>query len=78
MHENYGVVIRGYLNQLGPIDIPFKTWDVVGTNPFFVADPQAVSQLETFMDELRKAGDSVGAKITAVALSRNGSHDGSR
>ena len=67
MHENYGVVIRGYLNQLGPIDSPFKTWDVVGTNPFFVADPQAVSQLETFMDELRKAGDSVGAKITAVA-----------
>ena len=67
LHENYGVVIRGYLSQLGPIDVPFKTWDAVGTNPFFVADPQAVFQLETFMDELRKAGDSVGAKITAVA-----------
>jgi chorismate synthase len=67
LRENYGVVIRGYLSQLGPIDVPFKTWDAVGTNPFFVADPQAVFQLETFMDELRKAGDSVGAKITAVA-----------
>jgi chorismate synthase len=67
LREKYGVVIRGYLSQLGPMDVPFKTWDAVATNPFFVADPQAVSQLETFMDELRKAGDSVGAKITAVA-----------
>jgi len=67
LQEHYGVVIRGYLCQLGPIDIPFKTWDAVGTNPFFVADPDCVPKLEIFMDELRKAGDSVGAKITAVA-----------
>ena len=67
LHEHYGVVIRGYLCQLGPIEVPFRTWDVVGTNPFFVADSEAVPKLETFMDELRKSGDSVGAKITAVA-----------
>lgn len=67
LRKEYGVVIRGYLSQLGPMNVPFKTWDAVETNPFFVADPQAVSQLETFMDELRKAGDSVGAKITTVA-----------
>ncbi|WP_447986738.1 chorismate synthase [Nitrospira sp. Nam74] len=67
LHEKYGVVVRGYLSQLGPIEAPFTTWEAIGTNPFFVADPQAVSKLETFMDELRKAGDSVGAKITAVA-----------
>jgi chorismate synthase len=67
LSEKYGVVIRGYLCQLGPIDVPFKTWDAVGTNPFFVADPDAVAKLETFMDDLRKSGDSVGAKITAIA-----------
>lgn len=67
LHEKYGVVIRGYLSQLGPIEVSFKGWEAVGTNPFFVADPEAVSQLETFMDELRKAGDSVGAKVTVVA-----------
>ena len=67
LHEHYGVVIRGYLCQLGPIEVPFRTWDVVGTNPFFVADSEAVPKLETLMDELRKSGDSVGAKITAVA-----------
>lgn len=65
--EKYGVVIRGYLSQLGPIELPFKTWESVGTNAFFSADPDSVAQCEAFMDELRKAGDSVGAKITTVA-----------
>jgi chorismate synthase len=67
LHETYGVVIRGYLSQLGPHEVPFKSWDGVGANPFFVADPTAVAKLESFMDELRKAGDSVGARITTVA-----------
>ncbi len=67
LREKYGVVIRGYLSQLGPHEVPFKSWDGVGGNPFFVADPAAVPKLESFMDELRKAGDSVGARITTVA-----------
>ncbi len=65
--EKHGVVIRGYLSQLGPIDVPFTHWAAVGTNPFFAANTEVVGQLESFMDELRKAGDSVGAKITTVA-----------
>ncbi len=67
LNEKYGVLIRGYLSQLGPHEVPFKSWDSVGGNPFFVADPAAVPKLESFMDELRKAGDSVGARITTVA-----------
>jgi chorismate synthase len=67
LREQYGVLIRGYLSQLGPIQLPFKSWQAVGDNPFFSADPDAVTKLETFMDDLRKAGDSVGAKITTVA-----------
>ena len=67
LNETYGVVIRGYLSQLGPYELPFKSWDAVGQNPFFSADPDAVAKLESFMDELRKAGDSVGAKITTIA-----------
>jgi chorismate synthase len=67
LHEKYGVAIRGYLCQLGPVNIPFNTWEAVETNPFFAADSDAVSKLETFMDELRKAGDSIGAKITVMA-----------
>jgi chorismate synthase len=65
--EKHGVVIRGYLSQLGPIDVPFQSWDAVGSNPFFAANKEMISKLESFMDDLRKAGDSVGAKITAVA-----------
>jgi chorismate synthase len=67
LREKYGVVIRGYLSQLGPHEVPFKSWDGVGANPFFVADPASVAKLESFMDRLRKAGDSVGARITTVA-----------
>jgi len=67
LHEVYGVVIRGYLSQIGPHLVPFKSWEAVGSNPFFAANADMVAQLESFMDELRKSGDSVGAKITAVA-----------
>ncbi len=67
LKEKYGVEIRGYLSQLGDIKVPFKTWDVVNHNPFFVADDSVVPQLETYMDAMRKSGDSCGAKISVVA-----------
>jgi chorismate synthase len=65
--ERYGIVIRGYMAQLGPIALPFKSWDDVRENPFFAADNALVAGLETYMDQLRKSGDSIGAKITVVA-----------
>jgi chorismate synthase len=67
LHERFGIVIRGYMSQLGPIEIPFKQWEDVNHNPFFVADNSYVDQLEIFMDQLRKSGDSVGARISAIA-----------
>jgi chorismate synthase len=67
LHEQYGTVIRGYLAQLGPIEVDFKSWNSVGENSFFAPDPEAVAGLETYMDDLRKAGDSVGARINVVA-----------
>jgi chorismate synthase len=67
LREKYGVVIRGYLSQLGLLEAPFKNWDEVSKNPFFSADSEVVPRLESFMDELRKSGDSVGARITTVA-----------
>ena len=67
LYEKYGVVIRGYLSQLGPHPVPFKSWEAIGGNPFFSANQEVVPVLESFMDELRKSGDSVGARITTVA-----------
>jgi chorismate synthase len=67
LREKYGLTVRGYLSQLGPIEVPFKSWDGVNSNPFFIADASVVPRLEEFMDKLRKSGDSVGAKITTIA-----------
>lgn len=67
LNEKFGTVIRGYMSQLGPIRIPFKSWDEVGTNPFYAADTAVVPELEAFMDQLRKDGDSIGARIEVVA-----------
>jgi chorismate synthase len=67
LHEKYRVTVRGCMAQLGPIEIPFKTWDAVGSNPFFAPNLEIVPQLEEFMDKLRKSGDSCGARITTVA-----------
>ena len=67
LRERHGVEVRGYLSQLGPIAMGFRSWDGVGANPFFSADPDIVVELEAFMDNLRKTGDSVGAQVTVVA-----------
>jgi chorismate synthase len=67
LNERYGVVIRGHMAQLGPLRIPFRSWDAVEGNPFFSPDPDMVPELEAFMDRLRKSGDSVGARINVVA-----------
>ncbi|MES2367318.1 MAG: chorismate synthase [Pseudomonadota bacterium] len=65
--QKYGIQVRGYMSALGPIDLSFKTWEAVGENAFFSPDPDSVAALEAYMDELRKSGDSVGAKISVVA-----------
>lgn len=67
LHDKFGVLIRGYLAQLGPIDIENKDWDAVENNPFFCPDANKVAELEAFMDDLRKQGDSVGARVNVMA-----------
>ncbi|MFA6920321.1 MAG: chorismate synthase, partial [Gallionella sp.] len=65
--ERYGVLVRGYLAQLGEIDVPFKCWDDVGGNAFFAPNADVVQTLEDYMDSLRKSGDSIGARLAVVA-----------
>lgn len=64
---HHGVRIRGYLSQLGDIAVPFKRWEDVHQNPFFVADRDRVPELEAYMDALRREGDSIGARIEVEA-----------
>jgi len=63
----YGIQVRGFMSQLGPVNIPFESWEEVERNPFFAPNAGVVAELETFMDELRRAGDSIGARIEVVA-----------
>jgi chorismate synthase len=67
LEEQAGIRIYGYLGQLGPLRLDAPDLDAVNTNPFFCADPERLPELERFMDDLRKAGDSIGARINVVA-----------
>jgi chorismate synthase len=67
LREKYGVEVRGYLAQIGKKQIPFESWEPVYDNPFFAPNAAIVPELESFMDKLRKSGDSCGARINVVA-----------
>ena len=68
LYEQLGIEIQGWLAQLGPIRTDtVMDMDSIDNNPFFSPDSSVVEQLENYMDSLRKSGDSVGARISAVA-----------
>jgi chorismate synthase len=67
LRVRYGIRVRGYLAQLGPLRPRAFDWEEVDRNPFFSPDPGWVPELERYMDALRKEGDSIGARITVVA-----------
>jgi len=67
LRERYGVRVRGYLSQMGELELALKDWSAVDGNPFFCGDPERVPELERRITELRRAGDSVGARVTVVA-----------
>jgi chorismate synthase len=65
--EQHGIQVRGYLSQLGPIKIEQFDWNEIGNNPFFCPDAGKVADMESYMDALRKEGESIGAKIEVIA-----------
>ncbi|MNV36565.1 Chorismate synthase [compost metagenome] len=67
LKQRYGVIVRGYLSQLGEITPIGFDWNAVEENPFFWPDAAQVPALEAYMDALRKSGDSVGARVNVVA-----------
>jgi len=69
LRERHGVEFMGCMRQLGEIEVPFGGWEHVAHNPFFAATDDAglLARMEAYMDELRRAGDSIGARIDVVA-----------
>ncbi|MFM2121341.1 MAG: hypothetical protein RL722_2809 [Pseudomonadota bacterium] len=66
--EHCGVQIRGCMTAVGEVEIPIEDWQQVGSNPFFAAAGAAkVTELEAYMDALRRSGDSVGARLYVEA-----------
>ncbi|MBT4522470.1 MAG: chorismate synthase, partial [Halieaceae bacterium] len=65
--QHCGIQVRGYLSQLGPIRAESVDWDVVETNPFFCPDLDKIPEMERYMEQLNKRGDSIGARINVVA-----------
>ena len=67
LKERLGIEVRGYLSQLGPIELAARDLSAADDNAFFCADPGRIDELDKFMDELREQGDSIGAKISVLA-----------
>ena len=65
--QKYGINIRGYVAQVGELKPKAFDWNAVEVNPFFWPCADQVSELEQFIDSVRKSGDSVGARLNVVA-----------
>lgn len=65
---NNNIEIQGWLAQLGPIRTDeVMDWQAIDENPFFCPNPELVPELESYMDGLRKSGDSMGARVNVIA-----------
>jgi len=67
LQMKHGVVVRGYLAQIGDVACELKDWSIVEENPFFCPDASKLEALDELMRALKKEGDSIGAKVTVMA-----------
>lgn len=65
--QEHGTLVRGYLAGIGDIEANTVDWDEIGKNPFFSPDAENVGEIARLIDELREAGDSIGARINVLA-----------
>ncbi len=67
LHEKEGIEIHAYLSQMGDVKVDSIDFDQISKNPFNCPDAAKVPEMEALITQLRRDGDSVGAKITVVA-----------
>ena len=68
LKQKFDIDIKGYLSQLGPIKVEKIDLAIVETNPFFCPDENKIAEMESYMDALRKEGNSIGAKVEVIAI----------
>lgn len=67
LKQEFGIEIRAYLSQMGDVKIDKVNWDEIENNPFFCPDIDKVDALDELIRDLKKQGDSIGAKLSVVA-----------
>lgn len=67
LQQQFAISVRGYLAQMGAVQCELKDWRQVEQNPFFCGDSDQLPALDELMRSLKKAGNSIGAKVTVVA-----------
>jgi len=65
--EHYGIQIKACLTRMGPVVAEVMDWGMVEENPFFCPDVTKLAAMEALIAQLRREGDSIGARITVVA-----------
>ena len=65
--EQYGITLRGCVRQIGPVHAAQVDWDEACNNPFAFPDAGRIPEIEEFLDQLRRDGDSIGARVEAEA-----------
>ncbi|CCN48701.1 chorismate synthase [Vibrio nigripulchritudo MADA3029] len=69
LKQEFGVEIRAYLSQMGDVKIDKVDWNEIENNPFFCPDVDKIDDFDQLIRDLKKEGDSVGAKLQVVATS---------
>ena len=72
LSQEHGIHVQAYMAQMGPLKVSDKSclpidWNIVNSNPFFCPDQALLPELESFIDNLRKQGSSIGARINIIA-----------
>jgi chorismate synthase len=67
LREIAGIEITGYLAELGPFVMEVLDLSEVNKNPFFSPDPSMIGELDAYIAQLRKEGDSAGAQVNVIA-----------
>ncbi|QJC37273.1 chorismate synthase [Enterobacteriaceae endosymbiont of Donacia thalassina] len=62
----YNLKIKGYLSQIGNIICKFDNWEESTKNPFFCPNKHQIQDLQNMINNLKKSGNSIGAKITII------------
>lgn len=67
LKQVHGIEITGFLSQLGPIKAEAFDAAQIEQNPFFFPDAGKLEALDQYMRDLKKEGNSIGAKVQVIA-----------